>query len=215
VTDSHRVKLAAATFATPDAFRQALLRIDPRSRDDWANQVLGLGDLPDDEDTLPSGCVPYLPSSVDVLLRTVERAAITPEDMFVDVGSGVGRAMVLVHLLTGAGAVGMEIQAGLARQANAVAERLCLPRVRTIHGDAEDLIQYMKVGSVFFFYCPFSGERLSRVMDAIRPLARVRSLRLCFVDMPVPDVPWLVEEPAPASGGEAISVCTTRIHTET
>ena len=196
-----------------DAFREALLRIDPRRRDEWANQMFGLGDLPDDGDKLPPGCVPYLPCSVDVVLRAVERAAITADDVFVDVGSGIGRAMTLVHLLTGAGAIGLEIQAALVAQAEAIAARLGLERVRTVRGDAEDLVRYMTTGTVFFFYCPFSGERLARVMDAIRPLAEVRPLRLCFVDMPAPALPWLVEEPATGGDSESISICRTRIHT--
>lgn len=28
---------------------------------------------------LPSGCVPYLPSAVDTLLRTIDRASVRPE----------------------------------------------------------------------------------------------------------------------------------------
>jgi SAM-dependent methyltransferase len=197
-----------------DGFRQRLMRVDPLSRDDWANQVLGIGDLPDDGDDLPRGSVPYLPSSVDILLRTIERAAIAPGDVFVDVGSGLGRALMLVHLLTGAGAIGLEVQAGLAGQANGMAERLRLERVRTVHGDAENLISYMTTGTVFFFYCPFSGEHIARVMDALRPLAQVRPLRLCFVDMPVPDLPWLVADPAPLGDSDPIAIRRTQLHTE-
>jgi hypothetical protein len=32
----------------------------------------------------------------------------------------------------------------------------------------------------------------------------VRLLRLCFVDMPVPEVPWLIEEPGHANDSVAI-----------
>jgi hypothetical protein len=67
----------------------------------------------------------------------------------------------------------------------------------------------MTVGTVFYFYCPFGGDRLARVMDALHSLAQVRPLRLCFVDMPVPDLPWLVEEPAPSE--EPVAICRTRI----
>jgi SAM-dependent methyltransferase len=197
----------------PARFREALLRVDPSRRDEWVNQVLGFGELPDDGDDLPRSCVPYLPSPVDVLLRVIERATVTSEDVFVDVGSGLGRTLMLVHLLTGAGALGLEIQSGLADRAKGVAERLGLERVRTIHGDAEKLVTHMAIGTVFFFYCPFSGERMARVIDAIRPLAAVRPLRLCFVDMPPPEVPWLVQDPAPSSG-DPIAICRTQLHAE-
>jgi hypothetical protein len=53
----------------PYLFRDALLRVPPGERDAWLDSIFGLGDLPDDGPDLPRGCVPYLPSSVDTLLR--------------------------------------------------------------------------------------------------------------------------------------------------
>jgi SAM-dependent methyltransferase len=196
------------------AFRERLRRIDPRSRDGWVDEILGLGDLPDDGRDLPRGCVPYLPSPVDALLRVVELAAITPDDVFVDVGSGLGRATMLVHLLTGAAAVGLEVQAELAAQARRNAQALHLARVWTLHGDAADLARRMAFGSVFFFYCPFGGERLMRVMEDVRPLAQVRPLRLCFIEMPPPELPWMTRDVlAPGKAG-SISICRTTLHTQ-
>src|SRR5215469_14927659 len=86
----------------PSMFRAALLSIPPTERDAWLDLVFGLGELPDDGPELPRDCVPYLPCPVDALLRMVEQASVRPSDVFVDVGSGVGRAAALVHLLTGA-----------------------------------------------------------------------------------------------------------------
>jgi len=190
-----------------EAFRQRLLKLDPRDRERWVDGLLGIDDLFDDED-LPPGCVPYLPCSVDVIVRAVDRAKVTASDVFVDVGSGLGRALVLVHWLTGAAAVGLEIQGRLARQAQVIADRLRLDRVRTIHGDAEHLLQTMSQGTVFFFYCPFGEARLTRALAALRPLALVRPLRLCFVDTPVPPLPWLARDPA-SRDDDPIVVCET------
>lgn len=162
------------------------MRIHPDTRERWLDRLLGIEDLVDDGDDLPPGCVPYLPCSIDLLLRTIERAPVTPRDVFVDVGSGLGRAIALVHLLTGTAAVGLEIQQGLARQAQAIAARLQLDRVRTLRGDAEQLIGRMHAGTVFFFYCPFGGARLARTLAALRPLAVARPLTLCLVDLPPP-----------------------------
>jgi len=179
----------------PSAFRAALLGVPAGERDAWVDLVLGLDDLPLDGPALPAGGVPYLPCSVEVLLRVVDEAPVRSSDVFVDVGAGPGRAVALVHLLTGAGAVGLEVQPELVRAARGLAARLGLSRVPCIEGDAATLAAFMVVGSVFFFYCPFSGARLAKVLDDLEPIARTRPLRVCCVDLPLPPRPWLTREP--------------------
>lgn len=188
----------------PAEFRQRLSSVEPFRRDDWVDQLLGIAEIPPDGSDLPRGCVPYLPCSVDKLSRVVERAGVSSGDVFVDVGSGIGRAIMFVHLLTGAATIGLEIQAELAREAERLGKKLGLASVLTLQGDAEHLIARVPTASVFLFYCPFGGERLLRVMQAIEPIARVRPLRLCFVDMPVPEVPWLIDEADHANDSVAI-----------
>lgn len=184
----------------PAAFRAALLGVPAGDRDAWVDLVLGLDDLPLDGPALPAGGVPYLPCSVGVLLRVVDEAPVRPTDVFVDVGAGPGRAIALVHLLTGAVAIGIEVQPGLVRAARDLAARLRLPRVRCLEGDAATTAGSMAVGSVFFFYCPFSGARLEKVLGDLEPMARARELRVCCVDLPLPPRPWLTRQPGP--GGE-------------
>jgi hypothetical protein len=175
----------------PPTFRAALLNVPPADRDQWLDSVLGLGDLPDDGPELPRGCVPYLPCSVDVLLRIVDEAPILASDVFVDVGSGLGRAAMLVHLLTGAGAIGLEVQPALALAARDLASRLHLSRVSCVNGDATRLTGFITIGSVFFLYCPFGGDRLASVLADLEAIARTRIIRVCAVDLPLPPCPWL------------------------
>lgn len=175
----------------PGAFRAALLNVEPAERDRWVDRVLGLGELPDDGPELPRGCVPYLPCPVDVLLRTVDEAPIGASDVFVDVGSGLGRAATLVHLLTGAGAIGIEVQPALALASRDLASRLRLPGVSFVTGDASTLTAFMSIGTVFFLYCPFGGERVARFLADLEPVARTRTVRVCCVDLPLPARPWL------------------------
>src|SRR4051812_2587103 len=78
--------------------RRMLAGVDVADRDGWLDCVLGLDGIPADEE-LPPQCVPYLPCSVDALLRVIDHAAVRESDVFVDVGSGVGRAAALVQLL--------------------------------------------------------------------------------------------------------------------
>jgi hypothetical protein len=198
---------------SPSSFQAALLRIPPESRDRWVDGLLELGELPEDGPELPRGCVPYLPCSVDNLLGAVRRAGITSSDVFVDIGSGVGRAIAFVHLLTGAEGIGVEIQSGFARAARELAARLRLDGVCTIDGDAATVAGAIAAGSVFFFYCPFGSDRMSKVLDDLEPIAKTRMLRLCFVDMPVPERPWLTREPAESDAPkDSLTVCRTTLH---
>jgi SAM-dependent methyltransferase len=173
------------------AFLAALKALPEGDRDSWLNQVFGLEALPSDSPELPRGCVPYLPSSVNTLLRMIELAEMRPDDVFVDVGSGLGRATLLTHLLTGAGAIGIEIQSELVRRSRELASRLNTERVRVVEGDAVTLTGYIAIGSVFFLYCPFSGERLERVIDDLELIAQTRVIHVCSVDLPLPARSWL------------------------
>jgi SAM-dependent methyltransferase len=191
--------LIARARATPTAVRAALARVPPTERDAWLDLVFELDEIPDDGPELPRGCVPYLPCPVGALLRTVEQAGVQDSDVFVDVGSGVGRAAALVHLLTAAPAIGLEIQRDLVRASRALTARLNLSRLSFVEGDAASLTRTIVIGSVFFLYCPFSGERLHRVLAALEPLARTRQIRVCCVDLPLPPCPWLTLAAPPGS----------------
>jgi SAM-dependent methyltransferase len=194
----------------PSAFRRALTDVPARERDAWVDLVMGIDDVPPDGPALPPGGVPYLPCGVDVLLRVVDEAPVRSTDVFIDVGAGAGRAITLVHLLTGAGAVGLEIQPELVRAARDLTARLGLSRVACLEGDAAKLAAFMVVGSVFFFYCPFSGPRLAKVLDDLEPIARTRPLSVCCVDLPLPPTPWLARAPAT---DDTLEIHRSRVHT--
>jgi hypothetical protein len=87
--------------------------------------------------------------------------------------------------------VGVEIQRGLALTARDVSARLSLAGQSTIEGDACELGAHVPLATVFFLYCPFSGDRLARVLAGIEGVARTRPLRVCCVDLPLPARPWL------------------------
>jgi SAM-dependent methyltransferase len=177
--------------AVPAELAAALRAVPASERDAWVDRVFGLDDVPDDGPELPRGCVPYLPSPVDAVLRLIELAEVREDDVFVDVGSGVGRATLLVHLLTGARTIGLEIQPQLVQRSRDLACRLNAERVAFIEGDAAQLIDDVPMGSVYFFYCPFGGERLDRVIDDLEAVARTKTIRIASLNLPIPSRPWL------------------------
>jgi SAM-dependent methyltransferase len=189
--------------ATPAVFRRALMSVPPDERDGWVDSVFGIETLPEDGPELPRGCVPYIPSSVDVLLRMLDHADVRSADVFVDVGSGLGRAAVLTQWLTGASVIGLEIQPALVKASRELAKSLNVPRFSVVEGDAAMLTDFITTGSVFFLYCPFGRERLERVLDPLEAIARMRQIRVCSVDLPLPSRPWLTLI-SPPSGDLAV-----------
>jgi SAM-dependent methyltransferase len=209
----------------PLQFRATLASVPPGARDACVDGVLGLDGLPADGPALPSGCVPYLPCPVDTLLRVVEHAPVCAADVFVDVGSGLGRAAALVHLLTGARAVGLEVQPPFVAAARALATRLRLPDLSFVECDAAELAPALADGLaaparsagsrlpekttvadracgaerlVFFLYCPFSGDRLEKFLACLEPIARARTIHICAVDLPLPPRDWLTLASTPS-----------------
>jgi SAM-dependent methyltransferase len=187
-----------ADRVTPVSFGAALEEIPPQHRDEWLNVLWGVDELPSDDPNLPRGCVPYLPCEAATVLEGVCQAAVTRDDVFVDVGSGIGRAALLAHLKTGASCIGLEIQPDLVRTAQVRADCLNLSRMRFLGGDAVDTIRSMTIGTVFFLYCPFGKDRLERFLEGLEEVARTRPIRVCCIDMPVLDLPWLARLPATA-----------------
>ena len=176
---------------TPATFRAALARIPSTDRDAWLDVLWDIDELPEDDPLLPRGCVPYLPCPVDSVLEAVQKAEVTEHDVFVDVGAGLGRAAVLVHLLAGAGCIGLEIQPELVKAARGRSAWLNLNRVRFVEGDAAELVRFITIGTVFFLYCPFSGARLDCVLDDLKTIAYTRQIRVCCVGMPPLNHRWL------------------------
>lgn len=157
-------------------------------RDAWVDAQLGFPAVPADIPHLPSGCVPYLPCGVEAILAMVHEAPVSAEDTFVDIGSGVGRVAVLAHLLTGARAHGIEIQAPLVAAAVERAAALDLRAVTFAHANAADVVLD---GSRFFLYAPCNGSMLAGVLGRLREVARRRPIVVGAVDFELHDAAWL------------------------
>lgn len=187
---AHMRSLLGSGLVPPGVFRAALAAVPVLDRDAWVDRVLGLAELPDDG-PLPPGCVPYLPCSVEALLRAVKHADVQSTDRVVEIGAGLGRAALIIHFATGASVTGIEIQPQLVRAAAALLGRFNVRNVSLFEADVAERPDILGTGSVFFLYCPFGGERLERLLRELEHVARERPVRICCVDLPIPPTPWL------------------------
>src|SRR5262245_1127557 len=122
---AERVRAALAGMGlSRSEFRAALESVPRLERDNWLDLALGIGAVPEDGPELPRGCVPYVPCPVQEVLDAVRGAAIGEDDVFIDLGSGLGRTTLLVQLLTGAATIGLEIQPALVQGSRQLAQLL-------------------------------------------------------------------------------------------
>lgn len=205
--DLLRARLGPDAPPPPEQVRSALGRIPEDERDRWVDALLDIDAIAEDDPDLPRGCVPYLPCPASTVLEAVERAEVSADDVVVDVGAGVGRTLCLMHWLTGASGIGIEIQPRLIELAIQRAAWASPGRLHFIRGDAAEVIRSVTTGTVFFLYCPFGSDRLRRFLDGLEDSARARAIRVCCVDMAPLDRPWLTPVP---SGTSAVDLYRSR-----
>lgn len=142
---------------------------------------------------LEPGMVPYQRTPARVVREMADRGGLAPGDLFFDLGSGLGQVPILVSLLTGAAARGVEREPAYCAFARATAAELALPRVEFVLADAREAD--LSGGTVFFLYSPFEGAILAEVLERLRRLARDRPIRLFTYGpctAPVAREGWLV-----------------------
>jgi hypothetical protein len=133
--------------------------------------------LDDDPAETVAEMIPYQPTPARVILEIAKQTHLSPHDTFVDVGSGLGVVPTLVSLLSGAAAIGIEIQPSYCRHADECVRRLNLSNVRFICQDARQAD--LSVGTVFYMYTPFKGSMLQQVLERLHAEGLRRRIRLC------------------------------------
>ena len=119
----------------------------------------------------------YQPTPARAILDLIERAGIGPEDVFCDLGSGLGRVVLLVALLTGARSRGVEFEPAYSEHAQRCASALNLRGVELVCADAREAS--LADGTVYFLYTPFRGALLQQVLARLHTEARNRPIRVC------------------------------------
>ncbi len=196
-----RTTLVAGALRGP-ALAELLESIPRLDREAFTDELLAIDPPPPDRD-LPRGAVPYLPCSVDHILALTREVAMDHTDELVDIGSGLGRVVILAHLLTGVRARGIEIQSYLVERAQTTSHALGLRDVQLSVGNAAEM---PLDGRVFVLYAPCNGAMLASVLDRLADVARRRTITVCTVDLDLVDIPWLAGSSCPSSPGLSIYV---------
>lgn len=144
--------------------------------DVFINGVLGIAYPPAETRDLHPGMIGYYPTPARVIFTLIEYAHLTADDVFYDLGSGLGRVALLVGLVTAAQARGIEYEPAYCAYAQERAETLCLSQVSFLNVDAREA-DYTE-GTVFFLYTPFTGRLLQTVLAKLAAEAHTRPITL-------------------------------------
>ncbi|WP_375445307.1 hypothetical protein [uncultured Fibrella sp.] len=156
--------------------RQAQQQIGYDNLDLFTNSLFDGQTLPQETIEREPQMVHYQKTPARVILDLIERAQFTEKDVFYDLGSGLGQVSLLVHLLSGVTANGVEVEPAYCAYANACAADLNVPNVSFIQADARTA--NYATGTVFFLYTPFEGQLLQDVLNRLRAESQRRHIRI-------------------------------------
>ncbi len=124
------------------------------------------------------------------IVRALLEVPVGPDDVLVDLGCGMGKVVLLSHLLTGVRAKGIELQPGLVERARHAASSLGAD-VTFLEGDARHAD--LSDGTIFYLYAPFTGPVLTEVVGRLHQIAQRRAIVVCALGIDLPRAaPWLV-----------------------
>lgn len=151
----------------------------------------------------------YQPTPGRHIFALIAAAALSADDVLVDLGSGLGHVPLLVSICTGARAIGVELEPSFVASAERCAQKLNLKRVSFVQQDAREAD--LSDGTVFYFYTPFTGTILRTVLNSLRLEAANRPIRVCTFGpgtLTIAQEPWL--EPRMTLETDQITVFISR-----
>lgn len=169
------------------ALLNELAAIPLELRDHWVEELLGIAYPPLGLRQLPQELVSYSPSGLSEVLFVLDHAALGPGRTLVDLGSGLGKVVLLCALLTGADAVGIELDAALVSGAREAARELGLERASFVEGDLRQAP--LPDADVFYMFIPL--QRSAPLLERLEPIARRRPLALFAQGIDLKQAPWL------------------------
>lgn len=160
-----------------------LLELPPSERDSTLEKRLGIFGP---RSSLPPGpdLIGYHASALAPVVAALLETRADEEDVFVDLGCGLGKVTALARLISGARVRGIELQGELISRAPK------LEGVEYFHGDVRDAP--LDDGTIFYLYNPFGGAVLEQVISRLRAIAEQRAIVVCTLGLALEEE-WLQE----------------------
>jgi hypothetical protein len=144
--------------------------------DAFINGILAYNIVPEPTLSRAPEMVFYQQTPMRVILELMDLAQLEPDNVFFDIGSGLGQIGLLVNLISQATTYGIEYEPAYCNYAKVCASALNLLNVHFINMDARKA-DYSQ-GTVFFLYTPFEGSMLNDVLSILKTASPNRSIRI-------------------------------------
>lgn len=145
--------------------------------DELVSGVLRFGTPGKSQIELTAEMVAYQPTPARHIFDLIRQVKLTAQDIFIDLGSGLGHVPLLVAICTQARALGIELEPSYVECARRCASDLKLPNATFLVEDAREAD--LSNGTIFYLYTPFRGAILRAVLDRVRAQAAMRKIRIC------------------------------------
>jgi hypothetical protein len=132
--------------------------------------------VPEQTKDLEPEMVFYQKTPARIIFELVEKCNLIKEDVFYDLGSGLGQAAILVNLLAGVTTKGVEFEPAFCYYSRDCAAELNLPNVTFINADARQA-DYSD-GTIFFMYTPFTGKIMQEILELLRKESLMRKINI-------------------------------------
>ena len=127
-----------------------------------------------------------------VVLELIDTLQPRPNDVFYDLGAGLGNIAILVSLFSEARVMGIEIDPDYCAHARQTAVELGQPNIAFLNQDVR--ATPFNDGTIFFMFTPFTGQILQTVLAKLAAQAANRSFIVCTYGtctLEVAQQPWL------------------------
>ncbi|MBK9729824.1 MAG: hypothetical protein IPO83_00770 [Chitinophagaceae bacterium] len=144
--------------------------------DSFINGLLSYKAIPEQKKMEETEMVFYQKTPARIIFTMSESANIKSDDVFFDIGSGLGQVVLLMNLMSGVTAKGIEYEPAFCDYANEVVSELNLSHVEFINADARE-VDYSQ-GTIFFMYTPFEGKMMEDMLELLQKQSRKRVIRI-------------------------------------